>query len=85
VLIEVESSVTTVRVIRIKLVDGNGNVLGTVDNVVAVGSRRFATLFQSPQLPFLFRIEGEDGNGYAFSYVTNTPIKVSAIRLSLGK
>ena len=84
-LIEADSSVTTVEVTRISLVDGSGNILTALNDAASIGSRRFAALFQSPSVPFLFRIEGEDGNGYTFSHVTNTPIKVSSIKLSLGK
>ena len=85
VQIEVDSSVTTVRVTHVHLVDGSGNLLSTLNDAVPIGRGRFAVLFRSPNVPFLFRIEGEDGNGYAFSHVTNLPIKVSRIRLSLGK
>ena len=69
----------------INLVDPEGTVLRSIDDVVSLGDNMFVGNFTPPAVStFHWQISGKDEEGYSFSRISDTAIEVSDIDLKLG-
>ena len=69
----------------INLVDPEGTVLQSIDDVVSLGDNMFVGNFTPPAVStFHWQISGQDEEGYSFSRISDTAIEVSDIDLKLG-
>ena len=69
----------------INVVDPEGTVLQSIDDVVSLGDNMFVGNFTPPAVStFHWQISGKDEEGYSFSRISDTAIEVSDIELMLG-
>ena len=74
----------TLTVEEINVVDSLGIIYETTNTILSLEGNAFAINFIPPDVPFQWQIVGRDGEGYAFSRISDTAIEVSNIDLSLG-
>ena len=67
----------------INLVDPEGTVLQSIDDMLSLGDNMFVGNF-TPVSTFHWQISGKDEEGYSFSRISDTAIEVSDIELMLG-